>query len=294
MVGERHPRNFESMARFIRRLFARSLRALTLAFIFIFCSWSYVHAIEPNWLDLKTVDLTLPHLSKEFEGYKIVQLTDIHADRWMTEEKIGQIVEEVNRQEPDLVVLTGDYVTKAAETYGPNLRAFRNLKAKDGSLAVLGNHDHWSDPKILVDILEEVGVTVLHNEVKSIGRPSSQLNIAGVGDVWSKDDDLTKVLRALPDQGASIMLAHEPDYADETSPTKRFDLQLSGHSHGGQVHIPFMKRVLPPLGKLYPAGQYQVGDMIQYTSRGIGVAGLRVRLNCRPEVTILRLHAPAA
>jgi uncharacterized protein len=282
------------MARSIRRLFARSLRALTLAFIFIFCSWSYVHAIEPNWLDIKTVDLTLPHLSKEFEGYKIVQLTDIHADRWMTEERLSRIVEEVNRQNPDLIALTGDYVTKASETYGPNLRAFRNLKAKDGSLAVLGNHDHWSDPKILVDILEEVGVTVLHNEVKTIDRQGTQLNIAGVGDVYAEQDDLTKVLSALPEQGAAIMLAHEPDYADETAPTKRFDLQLSGHSHGGQVHIPFMKRVLPPLGEIYPAGQYQVGEMIQYTSRGIGVTGLRVRLNCRPEVTILRLHAPAA
>jgi uncharacterized protein len=283
------------MARSIRRLTARSLRALTLAFIFVFCSWSYVHAIEPNWLDIKTVDLTLPHLSKEFEGYKIVQLTDIHADRWMTEARLGRIVEEVNRQEPDLVALTGDYVTKAAPTYGPNLKAFRNLKAKDGSFAVLGNHDHWGDDsKVLVDILQEVGVTVLHNEVKSIDRPSSQLNIAGVGDVWAGQNDLTKVISALPEQGASIMLAHEPDFADETAPTKRFDLQLSGHSHGGQVHIPFMKRVLPPLGKLYPSGQYQVGEMIQYTSRGIGVAGLRVRLNCRPEITILRLHAPAA
>jgi uncharacterized protein len=282
------------MARSIRRLLARSLRALTLAFIFVFCSWSYVHAIEPNWLDLHTVDLTLPHLSKEFEGYKIVQLTDIHADRWMTEERLSRIVEEVNRQNPDLIALTGDYVTRASETYGPNLKAFRNLKAKDGSLAVLGNHDHWSDPKILVGILQEVGITVLHNEVKSIDRQGTKLNIAGVGDIWAQQQDLAKVILALPNQGAAIMLAHEPDYADETAPTKRFDLQLSGHSHGGQVHIPFMKRVLPPLGRLYPAGQYQVGDMIQYTSRGIGVAGLRVRLNCRPEVTILRLHAPAA
>jgi uncharacterized protein len=294
MVGKKISTQFKFMARSIRRLLARSLRALTLAFIFIFCSWSYVHAIEPNWLDLKTVDLTLPHLSKEFEGYKIVQLTDIHADRWMTEERLSRIVEAVNRQDPDLIALTGDYVTKASETYGPNLRAFRNLKAKDGALAVLGNHDHWSDPKILVDILQEVGITVLHNEVKSIDRQGTQLNIAGVGDIWAQQQDLAKVISALPQQGAAIMLAHEPDYADETAPTKRFDLQLSGHSHGGQVHIPFMKRVLPPLGRIYPAGQYQVGDMIQYTSRGIGVAGLRVRLNCRPEVTILRLHAPAA
>jgi uncharacterized protein len=294
MVGKKISTQFKFMARSIRRLLARSLRALTLAFIFIFCSWSYVHAIEPNWLDLKTVDLTLPHLSKEFEGYKIVQLTDIHADRWMTEERLSRILEAVNRQDPDLIALTGDYVTKASETYGPNLRAFRNLKAKDGALAVLGNHDHWSDPKILVDILQEVGITVLHNEVKSIDRQGTQLNIAGVGDIWAQQQDLAKVISALPQQGAAIMLAHEPDYADETAPTKRFDLQLSGHSHGGQVHIPFMKRVLPPLGRIYPAGQYQVGDMIQYTSRGIGVAGLRVRLNCRPEVTILRLHAPAA
>jgi uncharacterized protein len=287
------------MVRTIRRRFARSLKTLTLAFLFVFCSWSYVHAIEPNWLDYRTVDVTLPHLSKEFEGYKIVQLTDIHADRWMTEARLGRIVEAVNRQAPDLVTLTGDYVTKAASTYGPNLRAFRHLKTKDGTLAVLGNHDHWADKDgsgttVLTNILEESGVRVLFNEVQSIERSGQQLNIAGVGDVWAQQQDLPQVLRTLPEQGAAIMLVHEPDYAEETSPTKRFDLELSGHSHGGQVHIPFMKRVLPPLGKLYPAGQYQVGDMIQYTSRGIGVAGLRVRLNCRPEITILRLHSPTA
>jgi uncharacterized protein len=282
------------MARFFRRLFARSMKAMTLAFVFIFLSWSYVHAVEPRWLEVKTVDVTLPHLDKAFEGYKIVQLTDIHADRWMTEARIGGIVARVNQLEPDLVALTGDYVTMAAEEYGPNLAAFKNLLAKDGTLSVLGNHDHWSDPQILKDILKEVGAPVLHNQVSTIDRTGAKLTIAGVGDIWAQQDDLPKVVAQLPQDGAAILLAHEPDFADQSSATGRFDLQLSGHSHGGQVHIPFVKRVLPPMGKIYPAGRYQVGDMIQYTSRGVGVAGLRVRLNCRPEITLLRLHSPQA
>ncbi len=282
------------MARFSRRLFARSMKAMTLAFVFIFFSWSYVHAVEPRWLEVKTVDVTLPHLDKAFEGYKIVQLTDIHADRWMTEARIGGIVARVNQLEPDLVALTGDYVTMAAEEYGPNLAAFKHLLAKDGALSVLGNHDHWSDPQILKDILKEAGTPVLDNQVSTIERTGAKLNIAGVGDIWAQQDDLPKVIAQLPQDGAAILLAHEPDFADESSATGRFDLQLSGHSHGGQVHIPFVKRVLPPMGKIYPAGRYQVGDMIQYTSRGVGVAGLRVRLNCRPEITLLRLHSPQA
>ena len=103
---------------------------------------------------------------------------------------------------------------------------------------------------------------------------------------------MEKVLQQLPGIGASIMLAHEPDVADRTAETGKFDLQLSGHSHGGQVNLPFVKLLTPPMGHKYPVGQYQIGDLIQYTSRGVGTSGIRVRFNCRPEITVLTLHAP--
>jgi predicted MPP superfamily phosphohydrolase len=88
-----------------------------------------------------------------------------------------------------------------------------------------------------------------------------------------------------------VLLAHEPDFADTSAATGRFALQISGHSHGGQVRLPFMRLVLPQLGEKYPMGLYQVGGMYQYTNRGLGMVSPRVRFNCRPEITILTLQA---
>jgi uncharacterized protein len=127
--------------------------------------------------------------------------------------------------------------------------------------------------------------------VVTLARGAEQLHIGGVDDVWAGRDRLNEVLAALPTNGAAILLAHEPDFADTSSATGRFDLQLSGHSHGGQIHIPLMKRVLPPLAYKYPLGQYQVGSMIQYTNRGLGSSGIPIRFNCRPEITIFTLNS---
>lgn len=273
---------------FIQNLF----KLLALGFVLIFLTIAYSKKVEPYWIDVVQVPVTLPHLSAEFEGYRIVQITDVHADRWMTRDRIAQVTQQMNEQKPDLVVLTGDYVTKNAETYAPFLSGFSGLKATDGSIAVLGNHDQWTKPHLIKTTLEEAGVQVLKNEVTAIERNGAFLQIAGVGDVWSGEDNLDKVLQQLSGPSAAIMLAHEPDFADETAATGKFDLQLSGHSHGGQIKIPFMKRVTPPLGHKYPIGQYQVGDLIQYTSRGVGVTALQMRFNCRPEITVLTLHAP--
>ncbi|MGB8701549.1 MAG: metallophosphoesterase [Thermosynechococcaceae cyanobacterium] len=253
----------------------------------------YSHNIEPNWIQVKTIPLQLPHLASEFSGYRIVQLSDIHADPWMTAQRLGTIVERVNRLQPNTVVLTGDFVTRSAAQFAPHLLALKALHPTDKTLAVLGNHDAWSNPDLVQSALETFGVDVLANQVATLSRESAQLHIAGVDDVWAKRDRLDAVLASLPPNGASILLAHEPDFATRSAATERFDLQLSGHSHGGQVHIPFLPRVLPALGEIYPIGQYQVGSMIQYTNRGVGMSGLPFRFNCRPEITVFTLHPTA-
>ncbi len=267
------------------------LKILAIAFVVLFVTVAYGRKVEPNWIEIVEVPVTLPHLSAELEGYRIVQITDVHADKWMTRDRIAEIAEQMNQQHPDLMVLTGDYVTHNSVTYAPSLKGFETLKAPDGVLAVLGNHDQGSDQHLIREALEQSGIQVLKNEVVQIDHKGGTLQVAGVGDVWTGEHDLSKVLQDLSGMGAAIMLAHEPDFADETAATGKFDLQLSGHSHGGQVKIPFMKRLTPPLGHKYPIGQYQVGDLIQYTSRGVGVSGLHVRFNCRPEITVLTLHA---
>jgi uncharacterized protein len=207
----------------------------------------------------------------------------------MTAPRIQKVVDRVNQMHPDLVVLTGDFVTRNPQKFAPNLSVLKSLKPVDKTLAILGNHDAWTDPDLVQKTLEAAGVDVLSNQVITLNRSLAQLHIGGVDDVWAQRDRLNEVLAALPATGAAILLAHEPDFADTSAATGRFDLQLSGHSHGGQIHIPFMKRVLPPLAYKYPLGQYQVGSMIQYTNRGLGSSGIPIRFNCRPEITILTL-----
>jgi uncharacterized protein len=262
---------------------------IALAFSILLLAFYYVYDLEPNWIEVRTISLSLPHLAPEFTGYRIIQLSDIHADPRMTAQRIQKVVGRVNEMHPDLVVLTGDFVTRNPEKFAPNLSVLKALRPVDKMVAVLGNHDVWTNPELIQQTLETAGIEVLNNRVVTLARPSAQLHIAGVGDVWAKRDRINEVLAALPITGAAILLAHEPDFADTSAATGRFDLQLSGHSHGGQIHLPFMKRVLPPLAYKYPLGQYQVGSMIQYTNRGLGSSGIPIRFNCRPEITIFTL-----
>jgi uncharacterized protein len=277
------------MNRRSQRLKLRLYQKIALAFSLLLLAVYYVHDLEPSWIEVRSVSLSLPHLAPEFSGYRIVQLSDIHADRWMTAQRIQKVVNQVNQMSPDLVVLTGDFVTRNAEQYAPNLTVLKALTPKDRTLAILGNHDAWTNPDLVQKILEAADIDVLANQLVTLARGSQQLHIGGVDDVWAQRDRLQDVLAALPSRGAAILLAHEPDFADTSAATGRFDLQLSGHSHGGQVRLPFMKWVLPPLAHKYPEGQYQVGSMIQYTNRGLGSSGIPIRFNCRPEITIFTL-----
>lgn len=276
-----------------RRRLPRALQRFILAAAAVFLGILYVNQIEPSWIEIRTVAMPLPHLAPEFSGYRVVQLSDIHLDRWMTPARLAHIVSQVNQLNPDLVVLTGDFVTRSAEEFAPGLSVLNQLHPKDKTLSILGNHDAWTNPPLIQTALETAGVQVLQNQVATVQRRSAQLHIGGVDDVWAKRDRLDQVLAALPPTGAAILLAHEPDFADKSAATGRFDLELSGHSHGGQVRLPLIEPFLPPLANRYPLGQYKVGSMIQYTNRGVGMSGIHARFNCRPEITVFTLEALA-
>jgi uncharacterized protein len=276
-----------------RRRPLHAVRSAFLTALAVVLGLFYASQVEPNWIEVRAVEIPLPHLAPEFSDYRVVQLSDIHADRWMTATRLAKIVERVNQLQPDLVLLTGDFVTRSAETFAPNLAVLHQLHPKDQVLGVMGNHDVWSNSALIQATLETAGVRVLNNQVATLRRRSAQLHIAGVDDVWAQRDRLEQVLAALPSTGAAILLAHEPDFADRSAATGRFDLELSGHSHGGQVKLPLIKRFLPPLAYRYPIGQYTVGSMIQYTNRGLGMTGLHLRFNCRPEITVFALKTVA-
>lgn len=254
---------------------------------------AYAYYVEPRRVELVRLDLPLPRLTSEFDGYRIVQISDVHYDEHWKADRLRSILRMVNEQEPDLIAITGDFVTDRAEPFMGELSAkLQVLAARDGVVAVLGNHDQQSNPEAIREALCESGILDLSNRVHTIRRGKVELHIVGVDDVWEEQDRLDLVLQQLPPTGAAVLLVHEPDFADRSAASGRFDLQLSGHSHGGQVRLPLIgPPYLTYLGEKYVMGLYQIGTMTHYTNRGLGMLPPRVRFLCRPEVTVLTLRA---
>ncbi|MGB3653770.1 MAG: metallophosphoesterase, partial [Rivularia sp. (in: cyanobacteria)] len=160
-------------------------------FIGIICALFYAHYIEPNWIDINYVRLKLPHLATEFNSYRIVQISDIHVDRKTKKRRLNRIFQLVNQQKPDLIAITGDFVTRRQIKFIPKLKAtLGQLSASDKVVGVLGNHDYWADATKITEVLEKANVLNLDNKVYSLKRGNAVLNIAGVDDVWVGKDRL--------------------------------------------------------------------------------------------------------
>lgn len=274
--------------------FNYAFKLVTRIFLLFLCIFFYAYYIEPDWIEITSLQLTLPHLAREFDGYRIVQISDIHTDKWTKPERLSRIFNLVNQQKPDLVAITGDFVTKGQQRFIPNLKAtLPQLAPKDKTVGVLGNHDYWSDPKGVAQALQETGVINLANSVYTIARGNAKLNIAGVDSISVGQGRPNLVLQKLPKEGAAILLVHEPDFADTGAAIGRFDLQLSGHSHAGQVRLPFIGPIfLPEYGKKYYEGLNKIGSMLEYTNRGLGVSTIHLRFGSRPEITVFKLKYP--
>ena len=255
----------------------------------------YAREVETRRVEVVSLTLTLPRLASEFDGYRLVQIGDIHLDDWTRPQRLHRIVEMVNEQGPDLVAITGDFASYSARRLDEELLvgALRRLSARDGVISILGNHDYLTDVNLVRRCVREGGVKELLNDAHTLRRGAARLHVAGIDDVMEGRSSLDLVLGRLPEEGAAILLAHEPDFADVASATGRFDLQLSGHSHGGQVRVPLLTRiVLPPFSQRYPRGLHRVGGMALYTNRGLGTVHARLRFLCRPEITVLTLRSP--
>ena len=257
----------------------------------------YAREVEPRLLEVVRLELALPRLAAAFDGYRVVQIGDLHLDDWPRPKRLDRIAEMVNALNPDLVAITGDFASYSARRLdtGRLVGALRRLRAPDGVLAILGNHDYLTDVKLIRRCIRGAGLLELINESVTLRRGDSELHVAGIDDVMEGRSRLDLVLRDLPASGAAVLLAHEPDFADVAAATGRFDLQLSGHSHGGQVRVPLLgKAVLPPFSQRYTRGLHRVGGMLVYTNRGLGTVHARLRFGCRPEITALTLRAPGA
>jgi uncharacterized protein len=248
---------------------------------------------RPEDFQLEQVEVEISGLDLLFDGYRIVNISDIHLGQWITPKHLEGVVELVNQQEPDLVAITGDFVSYIFDEVASDLEAsLKKLKPRELSVATLGNHDHWLGAHKIREILDKCQIIDLSNDVYTLAREEAQLHLAGVDSVMLNKHRLDLVMEKLPEEGPAILLAHEPDFADISSTTGRFSLQISGHSHGGQFIIPGLGTIIRgPHFIKYPLGKYKVKNMIQYTSRGLGTNVFWFRINCDPEITIFTLKS---
>jgi predicted MPP superfamily phosphohydrolase len=242
---------------------------------------------ETQWYKVHRLNLSLLKLPPAFQGFTLTHLSDLHINTWTTPERFSEVVELANVLESDVILITGDFIdrTTTNEMFTGIVQQLSSLKARMGVYAVLGNHDHWRDHLLVREILAKSGILDISNKVHTLERGQDRLHLCGLDDFMEGQQDLEAVTSQLNEADCAVLLIHEPDYADISAPTQKFSLQLSGHSHGGQIDIPFYgKPVLPPHGRKYPRGLYQVGEMWLYTSTGVGMVQPRVRFNCRPEI----------
>lgn len=253
----------------------------------------YANLIEAHNYDITGFDSHIKNLAPQFDGYRIVHISDIHMDGGTTAAWVQEMVARVTQQNADMIVITGDFVTRNPHHIPPDLwNALSQLSAPDGVFAVLGNHDYLHNTNDLRQILHDIGIQLLCNSAVKIERGNAHFYVAGVDDAYYGQPDLETIISKMPDDAPAILLAHEPDFADIAIKTGRFALQLSGHTHGGQIIFPIVGIIYKSqLGEKYLSGYYRLSDSFQvYVTRGVGTVGLPLRFNCRPEITVLRLR----
>ncbi len=245
---------------------------------------------ESEHLVVERVQIPIKNLKPAFEGFRIVQMSDFHLYPLTKLDLVEQAVAIANSLKPSLTVLTGDYVWHEVEAIFDLVPALANLDAQHGVFSIIGNHEIWTDIDVIRTAFAAQRLPILENQGLPLTIGDEMIYLAGLDDGWSGEPDLDAALQDLPDGVPVILLMHEPDLADTYSLDSRVSLQLSGHSHGGQVRLSRSRPILLPyLSWKYDQGLYRVNDMWLYTSRGIGITNVPVRFNCPPEITEITL-----
>ncbi|MBV7503916.1 metallophosphoesterase [Bacillus sp. sid0103] len=277
---------------FLKRSFGSILTVLGLG------SGGYLYAnrIEPSLLDIQEIQIKHRLIPDSFDEIKMIQFSDTHLGFQYTLQQFNKLVEKINSLQPDIILFTGDLMDEPNQYTEINklIPILKKLHAPLGKYCIFGNHDHGGyGSDIYRNIMETTNFTVLLNQaVPVITKDGSIIYLLGIDDAMLGNPNLPLTLKNVPKNTFTILLSHAPDLAG-TASQYPIQWQLSGHSHGGQIKIPFLGAlVTPPFGQLYPEGLYSVGDVSPlslYVNRGIGTTRLPFRFLSKPELTIFTL-----
>ena len=260
----------------------------------------YARHVEPTWLEVNRYTLPVRGLATDFDGLKVAHLTDFHFGPHLPKGYVEGALERAQAEKPDVIALTGDFIDRGPKHLHAAAKLFRDLKAPLGVFGVLGNHDfsvhtargvrrHADLHRHVADALGGQGVRVLRNEAVRLDRPGGGLVVAGVDDLWSLESNpATALANCCPDT-PRLVLAHNPRSVEQFA-GHRFDLMLSGHTHGGQVDWPGLGRLmLSRKARRWAAGMYTHDGGQVYVNKGVGF-GWRFRFGVRPELAVFTLN----
>ncbi len=271
----------------IKRLFNRLTALVVIITVLGAALFAWAHFVEPAMIRVEQVEITAEDLPASADGLKIALFSDAHLGFGLDVEKLADAVALINEEQPDLIAFTGDLYddySKSAPDDAEVIQVLAGLSAPLGKYAVLGNHDYGPLAHRRTDeILSAGGFKVLYNQ--SVQLPEYGLSVFGMDDCMFGAGDASAYQPQM--DYYNLVLCHEPDVFAQMQDV---DLMLSGHTHGGQVRLPFIgAAALPGLGKTYVSGLYEEGNGRIYVNRGLGTTILQLRLMCTPEITILTL-----
>jgi uncharacterized protein len=281
-----------------RRTFLKKAASLSLATIFLSTSsYTYARYVEPKHFVVTKHVIQHPLIPKAFDGTKIVQFSDTHLGHFFELEQLQYVINKINSLQPDIVFFTGDLIDKPNRyPYVKNIAPIlQQVRAPLGKFAIYGNHDHGGyGTEIYEKIMKESGFDLLVNEHRIITLlDKSKIIIAGIDDAMLGKPNIKKTFQGIPEDVYTIVLMHEPDIANEIE-MFRPHFQLSGHSHGGQIQVPFYGPLItPPLATHFYEGFYQVGtsNMLLFVNRGLGTTRMPYRFLSKPEIACFTLRS---